>query len=233
MNSSHRFLLGVFAPLCLVTSSASAQIWSYATGQSAPSVGQLNPGVTGEYRYDWANQWGGFGTSEIYTIAPNYVGDWEGSAQYNYTTPPGGASWTSMAPDGRVPNLGTYTFIYQFNNLAEETSGYFDMSFVVDDKVTDVLLNGTSIYGNNGPLGSWLEVTTLESIPVTVLSGTNTLSVVVSNTTWNQGGQIANLALGATYQITTLTSIPEPNAILLASLGIVAFLWRKRRHAPR
>lgn len=226
-------MLGVLVPLYLVGSHASAEIWSYSTGESAPSVGQLNPDATGEYRYDWANQWGGFGASEIYTIAPNYVGNWEGSAQYNYTTPPGSALWTSMAPDGRVPNLGTYTFIYQFNNLTTETSGFFEMSFVVDDKVTDVLLNGTSIYGSNGPLGSWLEVTTIDNIPVSLLSGTNTLSVVVSNTTWNQGGQIANLALGATYQITTLTNIPEPGAALLASLGTVAFFRRKRGHAPR
>jgi len=232
MKHTRSLLLGAIALLCPVTSYASNVIWNYATGEGT-TAGQVNPGASGEYRYDWANEWGGTGTATVYTIAPNYVGDWQGSAQYNYATPPGTAAWTSMASDGRVPNLGTYTFVYQFENPAAATSASFDMAFVVDDKVTDILLNGVSIYGSNGPLGSWLEVTTLESIPVNLLSGTNTLKVVVSNTTWNQGGQISNLALGATYQISTLSPIPEPAGILLVSLGGIPLLRRKRSYAPK
>lgn len=216
---------GAFLLLLPLAASASNVIWDYATGQGT-TTGQVNPGVTGEYRYDWANPWAGFGTATVYTIPPNALVPYPGSWVFDYATPPGTAAWTGMAPNGQVTNLGTYTFIYQFDNPTDSTAGLFDMSFVVDDKVTDVLLNGVSIWGSRGALGSWLSITTVEDIPVDLLSGTNTLKVVVTNLTPNEGNQVANMGIGATYQVSV---IPEPGSLMLLSTGSIGLFLRRRK----
>jgi len=232
-----RLISGALA-LFGVTNSLHAQtpVWSYSTGQNT-AVGQIDPTVVVHYNYTNSVVWDGgswgIGTAAVYAMNP-VSGEWYNSQPLNWVSAPGDSKWTSVSTNGKIDQTGTYTFSYSFNNNTGLTGGLFSMNYAVDDVVTDILLNGTSIYGNLGPTGTWTEVSTLSDIEVSLLDGENSFQVVVRNNNpeW--------VSLAAQYQIVGISgaggpggeiTIPEPSVALLSIIGVSGFVLcgRSRR----
>jgi hypothetical protein len=233
---SIRVITGALALLaCTNALQAQTAIWSYSTGQDT-AVGQIDESVVVHYNYTNSVVWDGgswgIGTSDVYAIDP-VSGQWYNSQPLNWISAPGDSKWTSVSTNGKTSQTGTYTFTYTFNNTSGLTDGLFSMNYAVDDKVTDILLNGISIYGDLGPTGTWTEISTLSDIAVSLLAGENTFEVVVRNNNpeW--------VALAAEYQIVSSSTgvgngnaaVPEPSTSLLAILGTTWFVvcGRSRR----
>lgn len=133
------------------------------------------------------------------------------------------AQW--IAPSGStVPNQ-TYTYTTEFTIGANAllASVLIDGRFTADDKISDVILNGTSLgIGTTGDevYGKWFNFSIAGTSPF--LLGVNTLSFVTENTHSSVNGLIVDMT--GSYN-----AVPEPASVAMMGLGGLAALAFARR----
>jgi hypothetical protein len=130
------------------------------------------------------------------------------------------SGWISINPSGTT-NLPAGNYVYRttfdLTNFAPE-SALLELRMVVDDSVTDVLLNGISTgltAGGNGAFGPW------QTISSGFKGGINTLDFLAVNGGVNPHSFRAELFLTANY--------PEPGTLTLLAFGGAGLLARRRR----
>lgn len=135
----------------------------------------------------------------------------------------GGSSWISVVPAGTTNVAqGDYVFEQTFSlNHLDPTSAVIVLDIAVDNTVTDILLNGVSQMISTGGFASFngpFEITS------GFQSGENTLSILVNNA----GGSANPGGLRVQVLQATATDVPEPATGLLALLGGIGLLKRRR-----
>jgi len=119
---------------------------------------------------------------------------------------------------------GTYTYELKFNLAGDvASSAAFTGQFSADNSAV-VTLNGKAI-GSSSGFTSW---SSFASSGATFNSGLNTLDFTVTN--WAQNGGNPT-GLRVEFTSSSVTAVPEPEtyAMLLAGLGLVGFMARRRK----
>ena len=151
--------------------------------------------------------------SNAYPLAP--AGSWVANS--------GTSQWISATADAAATQpAGNYTWTTMFDLGAyDPTSASFSGFFAADDSVTDIMLNTTHLT-LTAP-GTYSAFTGFGATSGFV-AGSNTLSFVVNNTGGPSG-------LRVEFDQTSVSMVPEPETygMLLAGLGLMGFLARRRK----
>lgn len=122
---------------------------------------------------------------------------------------------------------GFYTYSLDFSLAGSGSGAAFTGRFSVDNLVTAITLNGTTINGSGGTFNNWFA---FDSTGGTFVSGLNTLRFTVENgaqTTGNPTG------LRVEFLSSDAGAVPEPAtwATLVAGFALVGVAARRRRPA--
>lgn len=148
------------------------------------------------------------------------IGDWmANSVTSKWITPTAtqGQSFDASAN-------GTYTYELKFNLTGDvASSAAFTGQFAADNSAV-VTLNGVAI-GSSSGFTSW---SSFASSGATFNSGLNTLDFTVTNFAQNGGNPTG---LRVEFLSSSVTAVPEPEtyAMLLAGMGLVGFVARRRK----
>ena len=189
--------------LALATMHAAAIPGLFSTGVDA--LGNPLPGGAPDPHYTISG--GGAGPASFVTVCPGCLG-WIGNI--------GPAQWVD--PDGNGGNTGAFDYTTTFDLTGfDPTTASITGSFAVDDQLTDVVLNGSSVPVVG--LGNWFSYTPLD-INSGFIAGINTLTFSLVNSGGPGGLQVSLSGTAIT---------PEPGSILLFVSGIAACLVRHGR----
>ena len=112
---------------------------------------------------------------------------------------------------------GYYTYTLSFDLLSgqDPLSASFTGQFAVDDRVTSIMLNGTTLFsGSEGSDSAWTDFSASSGF----LSGQNTLTFTVENI----GGVSSNpTGLDVDFLSSYVAAVPEPATWLMMILGFV------------
>lgn len=186
-----------------------------------PGVATLNPFISSAIPGTWVG-----GTSQGGT--GNTLSSFDAAS-------PNAARWISPFANGNTNAAGGSTFTYStaftLPNISNVISALLSVAFWADNRVTDVRLNGTSIFTRNlPPVGDPTDFTPTGKVTINqstgFVTGTNTLQFFVRN-----GGTSANPAGFRAEAFSTVTSVPEPGTwmLLLLGFGAIGFSMRFRR----
>jgi hypothetical protein len=203
---------------------ASPKTINFATGQDSNGNIQLT-GNSLDANWKESNAVSPISPPNSYVVAPNNA-DWG--------NPPSGLpGWFSNGPDSSwiAPNPndahgnGNYTLTYTFNLAGYDlnTASFNNLQWAIDDGGS-VQLNGHTEASLPTPGDSWAAFHPL-SIPVSHLAQTiNTLAITSI-------GSDTNIEAARLEGTLTISPIPEPEtyAMLLAGLGLVGFITRRRK----
>ncbi len=130
------------------------------------------------------------------------------------------AQWIQPAANAQVNGTYTYTTSFTLANDAILSSALISGKFTADDKISNVILNGTALgIGTTGEEvhGSWFNFSILGSSPFQ--HGVNTLSFETRNTRGVASGLIVQMT--GSYDA---TPVPEPASAVMMGLGVGAGL---------
>ena len=120
---------------------------------------------------------------------------------------------------------GTYTFELSFNLTGYNAASAAFTGRFASDNAAEVKLNGSTIATGTG-FTSWSGFSASSGFH----AGVNTLDFVVTNFAQN-GGNPAGLRVE--FDSSSVTAVPEPEtyAMLIAGMGLVGFVARRRKQA--
>jgi hypothetical protein len=194
------------AAAALTASSASAATTVVSTGASTPDS-------------SWTVTTPGGSTSTATVVAP--VPGWQ--------PPVPGSQWLRSAPNPAPSGIYTFTHLFNLSNIGKVQS--LVLTWLADNQVVDVKVNGVSVYGpfatseNVSQFGT-VQIASADLATPLFTDGQNKMEWFVYNRVLsgtNNGG------LSSTTRITT--SVPEPGTWLLMILGLgaVGFAMRRRQ----
>lgn len=159
-----------------------------------------------------------------------------GANPYAGTSVPGGwlantsaSQWLTPAANGSTSydhgSTGTYYYTLQFDLTGfDHTTASFDGRWATDNSGV-LSLNGNVLNNPSGGFNSW---STFQSTSTAFVAGLNTLTFAVDNFAQN-GGNPTGLRVEFLNSNVELASVPEPPALVLLLLGILAFARSHKR----
>ena len=168
-----------------------------------------------------------------YTLlsGPGVVGTPSAVSYYNaaYLADGSSSRWISVDATGSH-DAGDYVVRTTFN-LTGFNLALTSLSFIcgVDNRVADVQINGTSVFGLGNSCDSYVNLGLPRLINSNFLAGVNTLDFTVRN---DAGGEPMAFRADYTSDTTPLSTseVPEPGTLLLSAAGIAALqILRLRR----
>jgi hypothetical protein len=134
---------------------------------------------------------------------------------------------TNAADSYNMASNGIYTYSLSFNILSTQNplTASFAGQFAVDDRVTQIMLNGTTLFsGSEGSDSSWTDFSASSGF----LSGLNTLTFTVENIGLSGSNPTG---LDVNFLTSNVSAVPEPATWLMMILGFagVGFLGYRRR----
>jgi PEP-CTERM motif len=133
---------------------------------------------------------------------------------------------TNAAQSYDMTSNGFYNYSLSFNILPSQnplTAG-FTGQFAVDDRVTAITLNGTTLFsGSEGSNSAWTDFSASSGF----LSGSNTLTFTVENIGLSGSNPTG---LNVDFLTSSVSAVPEPSTWLMMILGFagVGFLRYRR-----
>ena len=126
-----------------------------------------------------------------------------------------------------MTSSGFYNYSLAFNILSTQNplTASFTGQFAVDDRVTSIALNGTTLFsGSEGDHNIWTDFAASGGF----ISGLNTLTFTVENIGLNGGNPTG---LNVDFLTSNVSAVPEPATWLMMILGFagVGFLGYRRR----
>ena len=164
---------------------------------------------------------------------PGIVGTPSAVTYFNsaYVADGSSSRWISVDASGSH-DAGDYVFRTTFN-LTGFNTALTSLSFTcgVDNRVADVQINGTSVFGLGNSCDSYVNLGLPRQINSNFLAGVNTLDFTVRND--DDEGPVA-FRVQYTSDTTPIGSseVPEPGTLLISAAGIAALqILRMRRRA--
>lgn len=179
--------------------------WTMTTISGTAPSGAWNSGVAGVFPLNgpWANE--------------------DATSRWVAPTQNAGTSYDKTAP-------GLYMFSLTFDLTGFiPGSASFTGRFLSDNRVTDVLLNGSSIVGPGSGFGAG-DWDPLASTGGTFLGGVNTLSFMVQNDALKAGNP---LGLRVEFLTSSVAVVPEPATwgMMILGFGAIGGAMRRRKAA--
>jgi hypothetical protein len=211
---------------CLVTALAITGIAPAAKADVVTglfSTGVNNSGVaTSGVDLHWKLNGGSAYASTLNSVWP--IGAWVSDTTLSQWITPS----TNAAQSFDMTSSGYYDYSLAFNILATQNplTASFTGQFAVDDRVTSITLNGTTLFsGSEGDHDIWTDFAASSGF----VAGLNTLTFTVENIGLSGGNPTG---LNVDFLTSNVSAVPEPATWLMMILGFagIGFLGYRRRN---